>query len=149
MKSAILVLVGLTTASVLGGCQSQDRGGTSGLQPDSAGVAEEPEAWRPLISQSLAGKSAVPVPFISSGRELRVITELGPLSSEVSTGLVISNLLPDGSVVPVASFRAQRNLLKGEEADTFFFTAPAGTNYLYIAEFHGLDSWTVSVEERI
>lgn len=94
----------------------------------------------------MAGKRSTPEPFEATSDSLRVITAMTPPATALSPGVVITNLMSDRSTLPVASIRAEQRRLE-PSADTTIVEVPAGTLEFFVAEHHGLEDWTVTIQE--
>jgi len=94
----------------------------------------------------MAGKRATPERFETTSDSLRIITAMSPPATVLSPGVVITNLMSDRTTLPVATVRAeQRRPEPG--ADTTIVEVPAGVLEFFVPEHHGLEDWTVTIQE--
>lgn len=125
--------------------------GLADAEVTSSTVTETaPEAeWVTLVERRMADRELRPIAFDAPSSRVRVITTMGPATSEFSPGYVVTNILDDLDSIPAASVRAQQFRRDVAVTDTTFVDVPAGRLYLFIAQQWGVPEWTVKVEGRV
>jgi hypothetical protein len=112
------------------------------------GPAEAPSLqWREVLSLERNGWTTLPAEFRPRSGELRLILDGGPTSNEVLSGVLVVNVLPGGSSVPIVTARIERQPEDSVAVDTLRFSVDPGPLALFVAQQHGLSRWRISVQE--
>jgi hypothetical protein len=113
-------------------------------------VQTEAEAgeWVTLLRREMESRSRRPEQFRSTGRQLRIITEMGPNQSPHNPGFVTTNILSDETTLPLATVTARQGRLDSTTIDTAAITVShVGNLYFYVVEHRRLAEWTVTIQE--
>jgi hypothetical protein len=140
-----LVLLALGAACDRGAPPAPARRPAAAVDTSSASAASS-AVWVTVLERSMEGKRSTPEPFETTSDSLRVITAMTPPAAPLSPGVVITTLMSDRTTLPVASIRAEQRRLE-PSADTTIVVVPAGKLEFFIPEHHGLDDWTVTIQE--
>jgi hypothetical protein len=124
--------------------------GEAGAPPPQAAADSLPAPvgeWVTILDRGMQNRQRTPERFVTRSDTLRVLTTMNALTSPYVPGLVITNVLADGTSLPVASVRAQQERPDATTVDTAVVGVPRGTLYFFVAEHRGLTDWRVTVQE--